>query len=101
MPRVLEYFEGNNGHPRKVGEEGAVSGGVFNYSIYEEDGPEPGRYYACPLISSTGRCWYAFFHPWRLISSISVLPCSSEATLPVGIFNDIVCVQAYDRTFRD
>ena len=39
MPRVLEYIEGNNGPLRKLGEEGAVSGGVFDHSTHEEDGP--------------------------------------------------------------
>jgi hypothetical protein len=38
MPRVLEYIEGNNGPLRELGEEGAVSGGVFDHSTYEEDG---------------------------------------------------------------
>jgi hypothetical protein len=30
--------EGNNGPLRELGEEGAVSGGVFDHSTYEEDG---------------------------------------------------------------
>ena len=38
MPRVLEYIEGNNGPLRQLGEEGVVSGGVFDHSTYEEDG---------------------------------------------------------------
>ncbi len=38
MPSVLEYSEGNNGLLRELGEEGAVSGGVFDHSTYEEDG---------------------------------------------------------------
>jgi hypothetical protein len=39
MPSVLEYIEGNKVPLREVGEEGAVSGGVFDHSTYEEDGP--------------------------------------------------------------
>ncbi len=39
MPSVLEYSEGTNGPLRHWGEEGAVSGGVFDHSTYEEDGP--------------------------------------------------------------
>ncbi len=39
MPRVLDYFEGNNGPLRTLGEEGVVSGGVFDHSTHEEDGP--------------------------------------------------------------
>ena len=38
MPSVLEYSEGNNGPLRKMGEEGDVSGGVFDHSTYEENG---------------------------------------------------------------
>jgi len=38
MPRVLEYIEGNNSPLRELGEEGAISGGVFDHSTYEEDG---------------------------------------------------------------
>ncbi len=38
MPRVLDFIEGNNGPLHKVGEEGAVSGGVFDRSTHEEDG---------------------------------------------------------------
>ncbi len=38
MPRVLEYIEGINGPLHAWGEEGAVSGGVFDHSTYEEDG---------------------------------------------------------------
>ncbi len=54
MPSVLEYIEGNNGHLRTLGEEGAVSGGVFDHSTYEEDGlvtwealTSPRRTYRC------------------------------------------------------
>ena len=39
MPRVLDCIEGNNSPLRKLGQEGAVSGGVFDHSTYEEDGP--------------------------------------------------------------
>jgi hypothetical protein len=39
MPRVLDVIEGNNGPLRKPGEEGVVSGGVFDQSTHEEDGP--------------------------------------------------------------
>ena len=40
MPRVLDFFEGNNGPLRKfLGKEGVVSGGVFDQSTHEEDGP--------------------------------------------------------------
>ncbi len=38
MPSVLEYSEGTNGPLRTLGEEGAISGGVFDHSTYEEDG---------------------------------------------------------------
>ena len=38
MPRGLEDIEGNNGPLRELGEEGAVSGGVFDHSTYAEDG---------------------------------------------------------------
>ena len=40
MPSVLEYIEGNNVPLREscLGEEGGVSGGVFDHSTYEEDG---------------------------------------------------------------
>jgi hypothetical protein len=38
MPRVLDFIEGNNGPLRKLGEEGDVSGGVFDHSTHEEDG---------------------------------------------------------------
>ena len=38
MPSVLEYCEGNNGPLHALGEEGAVSGGVFDHSTSEEDG---------------------------------------------------------------
>jgi hypothetical protein len=39
MPRVLDFIEGNN-NPcvRGLGEEGIVSGGVFDHSTHEEDG---------------------------------------------------------------
>ncbi len=39
MPSVLDYIEGNNGPWRRLGEEGVVSGGVFDHSTHEEDGP--------------------------------------------------------------
>jgi hypothetical protein len=41
MPRVLDFIEGNNSPLREVfwGKEGVVSGGVFDHSTYEEDGP--------------------------------------------------------------
>jgi hypothetical protein len=39
MPRELDFIEGNNGPLRRLGEEGVVSGGVFDPSTYEEDGP--------------------------------------------------------------
>ncbi len=39
MPSVLDFFEGHNGPRRKLGEEGVVSGGVFDHSTHEEDGP--------------------------------------------------------------
>ena len=35
---MLEYSEGTNGPLRELGEEGAVSGGVFDHSTSEEDG---------------------------------------------------------------
>ncbi len=38
MPRVLIFLEGNNGPLHTLGEEGAVSGGVFDRSTHEEDG---------------------------------------------------------------
>jgi hypothetical protein len=38
MPSVLKYCEGNHSPLRELGEEGAVSGGVFDHSTYEEDG---------------------------------------------------------------
>jgi hypothetical protein len=36
---VLDFIEGNNSPLRKVGKEGVVSGGVFDPSTHEEDGP--------------------------------------------------------------
>jgi hypothetical protein len=41
MPRVLDFIEGNNSPLRELfwGKEGVVSGGVFDHSTYEEDGP--------------------------------------------------------------
>ena len=39
MPRVLDALEGNNAPLRQTGEEGNVSGGVFDQSTHEEDGP--------------------------------------------------------------
>ncbi len=39
MPSVLDCIEGNNGSLHTLGEEGAVSGGVFDRSTHEEDGP--------------------------------------------------------------
>jgi hypothetical protein len=38
MPSVLEYSEGTNGSLREMGEEGAVSGGVFDQGTHEEEG---------------------------------------------------------------
>ena len=35
---MLKYCEGNNVPLRELGEEGVVSGGVFDHSTYEEDG---------------------------------------------------------------
>jgi len=39
MPRVLDFIEGNNAPLRQTGEEGNVSGGVFDQSTHEEDDP--------------------------------------------------------------
>jgi hypothetical protein len=39
MPRVLDSIEGNNAPLRQTGEEGNVSGGVFDQSTHEEDDP--------------------------------------------------------------
>ena len=39
MPRVLDFIEGNNDSLRELGEEGVVSGGVFDQGTHEEDGP--------------------------------------------------------------
>jgi hypothetical protein len=40
MPRGLYFREGhNNPCVSRMGEEGIVSGGVFDHSTYEEDGP--------------------------------------------------------------
>jgi hypothetical protein len=39
MPRVLDSIEGNNAPLRQTGEEGNVSGGVFDQSTHEEDAP--------------------------------------------------------------
>ena len=50
MPRVLDAIEGNNSPLREVfwGKEGVVSGGVFDQSTYEEDGPVPWEALASP-----------------------------------------------------
>jgi hypothetical protein len=48
MPSVLECIEGNNGPLRVLGEEGAVSGGVYDQSTYEEDGLVPWEALASP-----------------------------------------------------
>jgi hypothetical protein len=48
MPRVLEYIVGHHGPLRELGEEGAVSGGVFDHSTYEEDGLVTGEALASP-----------------------------------------------------
>ena len=38
MPSVLEYAKATM-LPCEMGEEGGASGGVFDHSTYEEDGP--------------------------------------------------------------
>ena len=48
MPSVLEYIEGNNGPLREWGEEGAVSGGVYDHSTYAEDGLVTWEAFASP-----------------------------------------------------
>jgi hypothetical protein len=58
MPRVLDFIEGNNGLQRKLGEEGAVSGGVFDHSTYEEDGPVTWEALASPRIPVLRRAGY-------------------------------------------
>jgi hypothetical protein len=39
MPRVLDAIEGHNAPLRQTGEEGNVSGGVFDQSTHAEDAP--------------------------------------------------------------
>ena len=51
MPRELDFIEGNNGPLRRLGEEGVVSGGVFDPSPYEEDGPVTWEALASPRRS--------------------------------------------------
>jgi hypothetical protein len=48
MPRVLDSIEGNNAPLQQMGEEGRVSGGVFDQSTPEEDGPGTGEALASP-----------------------------------------------------
>jgi hypothetical protein len=45
---VLGYIEGNNSPLRELGEEGAISGGVFDHSTYAEDGLVPWEALASP-----------------------------------------------------
>jgi len=42
MPSVLDFSEGYHGPLRKPGKEGVISGGVFDQSTHEEDGPVTG-----------------------------------------------------------
>ena len=51
---MLDFIEGNNDPRREMGEEGSVSGGVFDQSTHEEDGPVIPRFNrGTPRLSST------------------------------------------------